>query len=88
GAIVFYALERFVGDVGFWYLVILCIIAIAMVLFLPKGLWGLISRGGRLQLFPTGLRLATPLVTPLATPLANTTSPTSGTPPTTSAEDL
>jgi len=88
GAIVFYALERYVGDVGFWYLVILGIIAIAMVLFLPKGLWGLISRGGRLQLFPTGLRLATPLVTPLATPLATTTSPTSGTPPTTSAEDL
>jgi branched-chain amino acid transport system permease protein len=57
GAIVFYALERYIGDVGFWYLVILGIIAIAMVLFLPKGLWGLISGSGRLRLFPTGYRL-------------------------------
>jgi len=57
GAIVFFALEKWIGNVGFWYLIVLGIIAIAVVLFLPKGLWGVLSGNGRLRLFPTGLRL-------------------------------
>ena len=60
GAIVFFALEHWLTDLGPWYLVILGVVAILMVLFVPQGLWGLISGKGRISLFPTGLRLTTP----------------------------
>ena len=81
GAIVFFALEQWLGNIGVWYLVILGTVAIVMVLFAPKGLWGLISRDGRLQLFPTGLRLVTPLPATLS-------DPPPGTPPTPDTEDV
>ncbi len=57
GAIVYFALEQYLSDLGAWYLVILGSVAIIMVLFLPQGLWGLLSGKGRIQLFPTGYRL-------------------------------
>ena len=81
GAVVFFALEQWLGNIGVWYLVILGAVAIGMVLFAPKGLWGLISRGGRLQLFPTGLRLVTPLPATLS-------DPPPGTPPTPDTEEV
>jgi len=64
GAIVYFALEHFLVDLGAWYLVILGVVAIIMVLFLPQGLWGLISGRGRISLFPTGYRLMTNPATP------------------------
>jgi len=57
GAIVFFAIEKWIGAIGFWYLIILGVVAIAVVLFLPKGLWGVLSGNGRIRLFPTGYRL-------------------------------
>lgn len=57
GAILFFALQQWLGDLGSWYLVVLGIIAIAVVLLLPQGLWGLISGNGRLRLFPVGYTL-------------------------------
>ena len=76
GAIVYFALEHFLVDLGAWYLVILGIVAIIMVLFLPQGLWGLISGRGRISLFPTGYRLMSnqASTTPVANASADTTA--------------
>lgn len=61
GAIVFFALQQWLSDLGSWYLVILGVVAIIITLFLPRGLWGLISGNGRIRLFPVGYTLANPL---------------------------
>lgn len=61
GAIVFFALQQWLSDLGSWYLVILGVVAIVITLFLPRGLWGLISGNGRIRLFPVGYTLANPL---------------------------
>jgi branched-chain amino acid transport system permease protein len=61
GAIVFFALQQWLSDLGSWYLVIIGVVAIVITLFLPRGIWGLISGNGRIRLFPVGYRLASPL---------------------------
>lgn len=55
GAVLFFALQQWLGDLGAWYLVALGLLAVLVTLFLPGGLWGLVSRNGRLRLFPVGL---------------------------------
>ena len=60
GAIVFFALQQWLSNLGAWYLVILGLIAILVTLFLPRGLWGLISGNGRIRLFPVGYHVTTP----------------------------
>jgi branched-chain amino acid transport system permease protein len=57
GAAVFFALQQWLSDLGTWYLVVLGLVSIVITLFLPRGLWGLISGNGRIQLFPVGYRL-------------------------------
>ena len=57
GAVVFFALQQWLSDLGAWYLVILGLLAIVITLFLPRGLWGLLSGNGRIRLFPVGYRL-------------------------------
>lgn len=57
GAVVFFVLQQWLSDLGAWYLVILGLVAIGVTLFLPKGAWGVLSGGGRVQLFPVGHRL-------------------------------
>jgi len=57
GATVFFVLEQQLASFGTWYLVVLGVVAILAVLFAPQGLWGLISRGGRFQVFPVGHRI-------------------------------
>ena len=57
GAIVFFALQQWLSGLGVWYLVILGVVAIVITLFLPRGLWGLISGNGRIRLFPVGYRV-------------------------------
>lgn len=61
GAIVFFALQQWLSGLGTWYLVIIGVLAIVITLFLPRGIWGLISGNGRIRLFPVGYRLVTPL---------------------------
>jgi len=61
GAIIFFALQQWLSDLGTWYLVILGLIAIVITLFLPRGVWGLISGNGRIRLFPVGYVVASPL---------------------------
>ena len=58
GVLVFYALQTLLADYGAWYLLTLGLIAIAVMLFAPRGLWGLISDRTGLQLFPVQRRLS------------------------------
>lgn len=56
GAVLFFLLQDSLADLGATYLIVLGVVAVLFTLYVPKGLWGLLSRG-RVQLFPTGYRL-------------------------------
>lgn len=64
GAVLFFALQQWLSDLGAWYLVILGVIALLVTLFLPGGLWGLLSRNGRFRIFPIGYTLVGPIGQP------------------------
>jgi branched-chain amino acid transport system permease protein len=57
GAVIFYVLQQELQDHGVWYLIVLGCVAVLAVLTAPRGLWGLISRNGRVELFPVGHRV-------------------------------
>ena len=57
GVLVFFLLQSLLSDYGSWYLMILGLIGISVMLFAPRGLWGLISERTGLQLFPIRRRL-------------------------------
>ncbi len=57
GVLVFYALQSTLADYGSWYLMSLGLIAIAVMLFAPRGLWGLFSERSGVELFPVRRRL-------------------------------
>ncbi len=57
GVIVFFVLQSALSDYGAWYLLTLGLLAIAVMLFAPKGLWGLIAARTGLRLFPVQRRL-------------------------------
>ena len=57
GILVFFALQSLLADYGTWYLMLLGLIGVAVMLFAPRGLWGLISEKTGLQLFPVRRRL-------------------------------
>jgi branched-chain amino acid transport system permease protein len=57
GAVLYYVIQQQLQDQGVWYLVVLGAVAILAVLLLPKGLWGLLSRNGALQIFPVVYRV-------------------------------
>ena len=59
GAIVFYLMQRYLADFGASYLILLGALGILVMLFAPKGLWGLVSERYDLTLFPTRRRLIT-----------------------------
>lgn len=56
GALVFFLLQEWLSDLGSWYLVVLGVVAVVVVIFAPKGLWGLVT-GGRVKAFPVGYEL-------------------------------
>lgn len=57
GVLVFWGLQTALSDYGSWYLLTLGLLAIAVMLFAPRGLWGLLSDRTGLQLFPIRRRL-------------------------------
>ena len=57
GAVVFYLMQRYLADFGAWYLILLGTLGILVMLFAPRGLWGLLSGRYDLTLFPTRRRL-------------------------------
>ena len=52
GAVVFYLMQRYLADFGAWYLILLGTLGILVMLFAPRGLWGLLSGRYDLTLFP------------------------------------
>lgn len=54
GTLVFFALQQSLADRGAWYLIIVGCVAVAMAMFVPRGLWGLATGRFDIRLFPTG----------------------------------
>lgn len=57
GAVVFYVLQQLLADYGTYYLILLGAIGIAVAIWMPRGLWGLVADRTRLTLFPIGYHL-------------------------------
>ena len=57
GALVFWALNKFLSDYGTWYLLGLGLLAILTTLFFRQGLWGWAQQRWGWSLFPTQRRL-------------------------------
>jgi len=57
GAIIFFALQQSLASYGAWYLVILGAFAIAVTLWLPRGIWGAIDPHHRRSIVPLRYRL-------------------------------
>ena len=60
GAVIFFAIETWFGDLGVWYLIGLGLVALLFSLFLPRGLWGEIETRFGISLMPVGYRLELP----------------------------
>jgi len=59
GTVIFFLLRQTLADLGAIYLLILGVVAIAVMLWAPKGLWGLIADRFGWQVFPLQRRLLT-----------------------------
>jgi branched-chain amino acid transport system permease protein len=57
GTVIFFLLRQTLADLGAIYLLILGVVAIAVMLWAPKGLWGLIADRLGWQVFPLQRRL-------------------------------
>jgi branched-chain amino acid transport system permease protein len=57
GALIFFALQRWLADYGVWYLVLLGGIAAAAAIWLPRGLWGALADRTSARLFSVGYRV-------------------------------
>jgi branched-chain amino acid transport system permease protein len=57
GVIIFSLMQSYLSDYGASYLILLGTIAILVMLFVPKGIWGYVSERSGLVLFPTRRRL-------------------------------
>ena len=54
GTIIFFVLQQSLADRGAWYLIIVGAIAVAMAMWVPRGLWGLVDDRFHVRLFPVG----------------------------------
>lgn len=57
GTIVFFLLRETLSDLGAAYLIVLGAVAVGVMLFAPKGVWGLVADRFGWQLFPIGRNL-------------------------------
>ncbi|HZV27534.1 MAG TPA: hypothetical protein VFG00_14755, partial [Acidothermaceae bacterium] len=60
GAVVFFVIQYNFADEGAWYLIGLGVVAMGFALFLPRGLWSLLTDRLHFQLLPVGYRLTRP----------------------------
>jgi branched-chain amino acid transport system permease protein len=58
GTAIFFLLRQLFSDLGSLYLLLLGAVAIAMMLFAPRGVWGLLADRFGLQIFPLQRRIA------------------------------
>jgi branched-chain amino acid transport system permease protein len=54
GTIVFFVLQQTLADKGAWYLILLGAVAVVVAMWIPRGLWGVVSSRFDLKLFPVG----------------------------------
>ena len=54
GTIIFFALQQTLAQYGTWYFIVLGLVAMAVAIWAPKGIWGLISERFNIRLFPVG----------------------------------
>lgn len=57
GVLVFFALQNTLSGYGSWYLLVLGLLGILIMLFAPRGLWGLFTDRTGIELFPIRRRL-------------------------------
>ncbi|TQL44956.1 amino acid/amide ABC transporter membrane protein 2 (HAAT family) [Homoserinimonas aerilata] len=57
GVVVFWALKQSLADFGPLYLILLGIIGVVFVLYIKRGVWGLLTPRGKAHLFPVGYRV-------------------------------
>jgi len=60
GVIIFWLMQTYLSDFGTWYLILLGALAILIMLFAPRGIFGLIGDKSGFVLFPLRRRLRTP----------------------------
>jgi branched-chain amino acid transport system permease protein len=60
GVMVFYLMQTYLAGFGSWYLILLGALAIATMLFAPKGIWGHFSQRFGVMLFPVQRRVSGP----------------------------
>lgn len=65
GALVFFAMQQFLAEMGTWYLMLLGVLAICAAAWFPKGLWGAFSQKTGFRLFPVGYHVAQRFDTPV-----------------------
>lgn len=57
GVVIFYLMQTYLADFGTWYLILLGALAILVMLFAPRGIWGYLAARYDLVLFPVRRRL-------------------------------
>jgi branched-chain amino acid transport system permease protein len=57
GTIIFFALQKSLAQYGTWYFIVLGLVAMAVAIWAPRGIWGLISERLGIRLFPVGYHL-------------------------------
>lgn len=57
GTILYFVLREYLADLGAIYLLILGVLSIVIMLWAPKGIWGLVVKRWDLSLFPVGYRV-------------------------------
>ena len=65
GAILFFLLQNQFAQQGAWYLIGLGVVAVGFALFLPRGLWSLLTDRFQLRLLPVGYDLHRPAAAPV-----------------------
>jgi branched-chain amino acid transport system permease protein len=60
GVMIFYLMQTYLASFGSWYLILLGALAIATMLFAPKGIWGHFSQRFGIVLFPVQRRISSP----------------------------
>jgi branched-chain amino acid transport system permease protein len=54
GTAIYFVLQQTLSDYGSWYLIVLGVVAVAVAIWAPRGLWGLLADRIGLRLFPVG----------------------------------
>lgn len=57
GTLIYFLLRQFLGDYGSWYMIVLGCVAVAFMLWMPRGVWGLMSSRFDLHFFPVQRRV-------------------------------